>query len=163
MTDMPATVEEIYIGAENGKPLQPADQVIAIEGVGLDGDRYADRQGTFNASPDDEATQVTLIEAEAIEAALSDFGEDFREGRSRRNLVTRGIRLNDLVNKRFQIGEVVLEGAQLCHPCGHLAKLTKTDCRKSLKNRGGLRTIVVKGGTIRVGDVIEVLTEAAKR
>jgi MOSC domain-containing protein YiiM len=158
-----AKVEEIYIGAESGEPLQPAKQATAIEGVGLSGDRYAQHQGTLNRSPDDDATQVTLIEAEAIDAALRDFDEDFRAGRSRRNLVTRGIALNDLLGKRFQVGEVILEGAQLCHPCGHLAKLTKTDCRKSLKNRGGLRTIVVKGGAIRVGDAIKVLEGLSNR
>jgi MOSC domain-containing protein YiiM len=154
---MAAKIEEIFIGAEMGKPLHAVDEVIVIEGVGIDGDRYASKQGTFNGSPDDEATQVTLIEAEAIEAALEDFGEDFREGRSRRNFVTRGIKLNDLVGQRFQVGQAVLEGAQLCHPCGHLSKLTATDSRKSLKNRGGLRTIVVKGGVIRTGDRIKVL------
>lgn len=160
LSRMAAKVEEIFIGAEMGKPLQAVTEVIALEGRGIEGDRYAAKEGTFNKAPDDEATQVTLIEAEAIEAALADFGEDFREGRSRRNLVTRGIALNDLVGQRFQVGEVILEGAQLCHPCGHLSKLTATDARKSLKNRGGLRTIVVKGGVIRAGDRIRVLEGA---
>lgn len=154
---MAAKIEAIYIGSETGKPLQAMDEVITIAGVGIDGDRYANKDGTFNQSEDDEATQVTLIEGEAIDAALDEFGEDFREGRSRRNLVTRGIRLNDLVQQRFQVGEAVLEGAQLCHPCSHLSKLTATDSRKSLKNRGGLRTIVIQGGVIRVGDRIKVL------
>lgn len=160
---MSAKIEEIFIGADMGKPLHAVSEVIALEGRGIEGDRYAAKEGTFNNAPDDEATQITLIEAEAIEAALKDFGEDFREGRSRRNLVTRGIGLNELVGQRFQVGDVVLEGAQLCHPCGHLSKLTATDSRTSLKDRGGLRTIVVKGGIIRVGDRITVLEGAHSR
>ncbi len=156
---MAAKVEEIYIGAEMGKPLHAVDEVIVLEGVGIEGDRYAAKQGTFTKETEegDAGKHVTLIEAEAIEAALEEFGEDFREGRSRRNLVTRGVKLNDLINHRLQIGEVILKGERHCHPCGHLSKLTATDAKKSLKMRGGLRTTVLKGGVIRVGDRIKVL------
>lgn len=156
---MAAKIEEIYVGAEKGRPLQSVGEILVIEGVGIDGDRYASRQGTFTKEQEegDAGRQVTLIEAEAIEAALEAFGDDFRDGKSRRNLVTRGIRLNDLVNHRLQIGQVILRGDRTCPPCGHLSRLTATESRKSLKNRGGLRTTVLKGGVIRVGDRIKVL------
>lgn len=156
---MAAKVEEIYIGAEMGKPLHAVDVVTVIENVGIDGDRYAQKQGTFTKEQEDgdAGKQVTLIEAEAIEAALEEFGDDFRDGKSRRNLVTRGIKLSGLVNHRLQIGDVILRGDRDCPPCSHLSKLTATDSRKSLKHRGGLRTTVLKGGTIRVGDRIKIL------
>jgi MOSC domain-containing protein YiiM len=159
MDSMPAKLEEIYVVGTKAMPLQAVDQAVVVEGAGIEGDRYAARQGTFTKEQEegDSGRHVTLIEAEAIEAALGEFGDDFREGRSRRNLVTRGIPLNDLVNHRLQIGEVILRGDRSCPPCEHLSRLTATDSRKSLNNRGGLRTTVIKGGVIRVGDQIKVL------
>ncbi len=156
---MSAKIEEIYIGEEMGKPLHSVDEAIVIEGLGIEGDRYAKKQGTFTKEKEegDAGKHVTLIEAEAIEAALDEFGDDYREGKSRRNIVTRGIKLNALINHRLQIGDVILKGERDCPPCGHLSKLTATESRKSLKNRGGLRTTVLKGGVIRVGDTIQVL------
>lgn len=156
---MAAKLEEIYVVGEKALPLQAVSEALVVEGAGIEGDRYAAKQGTFTKEQEegDAGRQVTLIEAEAIEAALAEFGEDFRAGRSRRNLVTRGIRLSELVNHRLQIGDVILRGDRDCPPCGHLSKLTATDSRTSLKNRGGLRTTVLKGGIIRVGDPIKIL------
>ena len=156
---MAGKIEEIYIVAEMGRPLASVNEVTVLEGRGIAGDRYAALAGTFTKEEEegDAGKHVTLIEAEAIEAALEEFGEDFSKGRSRRNIVTRGIRLNDLINHRLRIGEVIFKGERHCHPCGHLSKLTATDARTSLKMRGGLRTTVIKGGILRVGDTIEVL------
>jgi MOSC domain-containing protein YiiM len=156
---MAARVEAIYISTEKAKPVIAVDEVMVIEGAGIDGDRYAAKQGTFTKEQEegDAGRHVTLIEAEAIEAALEEFGDDFRDGKSRRNLVTRGVELNELINHRLQIGEVILRGDRHCPPCGHLSRLTATESRKSLKNRGGLRTTVIKGGVIRAGDRIQIL------
>lgn len=156
---MPAIVEAIYIAAEKRVPLTAVVEVLAIAGLGLQGDRYASGQGTFSKPVEegDAGKQVTLIEAEAIDATLAESGADYRHGRSRRNLVTRGVSLNELVNCRLRIGDVLLRGDRLCPPCGHLSTLTSTDARTTLKHRGGLRTTVLQGGTIRVGDEIVVL------
>jgi MOSC domain-containing protein YiiM len=76
-------------------------------------------------------------------------------GQARRNIVTRGIALNHLVEQEFRIGDVVLRGTRLCEPCAHMEKLTIKGTLRGLIHRGGLRAEIVKGGTIRVGDVIE--------
>jgi MOSC domain-containing protein YiiM len=69
-----------------------------------------------------------------------------------RNIVTRGVPLNHLVEKEFKIGEVILRGARLCDPCAHMEKLTVKGTLRGLIHRGGLRAEIMKGGTIKVGD-----------
>jgi MOSC domain-containing protein YiiM len=126
--------------------------VLAIPGVGLEGDRYALRQGTFfKPEPDYE---LTLIEAEAVEALKRDYGVELAPGESRRNLVTRGVALNHLVGRDFQIGEVTAHGIRLCEPCDHLQRLTGRELIKGLRHRGGLRAQILTQGTIRIGDSV---------
>ena len=100
-----------------------------------------------------------MIQVEAIDAALADFGEDFSDGRHRRNLVSRGLApINDLIYARLRVGrDCVLRVDRHCHPCGHLSRLTSTTATRSLNRRGGLRLTVLEPGAIRVGDPIDVL------
>src|SRR6266567_1276179 len=126
------TVESIHIASAAEATTQSVDEAQAIPGVGLDGDRYAKRQGTFfKPLPDFE---LTLIEAEAVEALKRDYGMHITAGEARRNLVTRGVRL--------------------CEPCDHLQRLTGRPVLKGLRHRGGLRAQILTQGTIHVGDVI---------
>jgi MOSC domain-containing protein YiiM len=126
--------------------------VRAIPGVGLEGDRYALKQGTFyKPEPDFE---LTLIEAEAIDAIKTEYKVQIAPGELRRNLVTRGVPLNHLVGREFRIGDVLIRGIRLCEPCNHLEALTKQPVVKSLRHRGGLRAQILKAGTIHVGDTV---------
>src|SRR5665809_9826 len=101
-------VMAICISPTKGAAMTAVDEVKAIEGVGLDGDRYADGGGTFSKTKGP-MREVTLIESEAIEAAAVSYGVELGLGDSRRNIVTRGVPLNHLVGGRFQVGDVVLE------------------------------------------------------
>ena len=144
------TVESIYIAPKATAPTVSVTEILAIPGVGLEGDRYALRQGTFfKPEPDFE---LTLIEAEAIEALKRDYNVELTPGEARRNLVTRGIALNHLVGRDFQIGEVKAHGIRLCEPCDHLQRLTGRQLIKGLRHRGGLRAQILTQGAIRVGD-----------
>ena len=144
------TVELIYIAPRATAPTVSVTEILAIPGVGLEGDRYALRQGTFfKPEPDFE---LTLIEAEAIEALKRDYNVELAPGEARRNLVTRGIALNHLVGRDFQIGEVKAHGIRLCEPCDHLQRLTGRQLIKGLRHRGGLRAQILTQGAIRVGD-----------
>jgi len=151
-------VEAIFIAERSAGPMRAVEQVEAQVGAGLAGDRYAARRGTFSkAAQDAEPTppdaQVTLIEAEAVEAAAREYEIALDPSETRRNILTRGAALNHLVGRAFTIGnEVVLRGIKLCEPCGHLEKLTRQGVRKALIHRGGLRAEVVAGGVIRQGD-----------
>ena len=147
---MPGTVEQIHIAAEPEAPVQSVESVVVWTGRGLEGDR--------NFAPADgwapRGTAITLIEAEAIESVIAEHGIDMRNGRSRRQVTTRGIALNDLVGREFQVGAVRCRGYELCEPCRHLEGMTEPGVIKAFVHRGGLRADVLEGGIIAVGDAI---------
>ena len=116
------------------------------------GDRYFDGCGTFSdADPKGPGRELTLIEGEVLAELHLSAAE------ARRNLVTEGIRLNELVGVRFRIGAVLIEGIRLCHPCAHLDIVTGMKLLKPLENRGGLRASILSDGIIRTGDVIMLI------
>jgi MOSC domain-containing protein YiiM len=116
----------------------------------LEGDRYALRLGTFFKP--EPAFELTLIEAEAIEALQRDYHVELAPGEARRNLVTRNVALNHLVGREFHIGQVKIRGIRLCEPCSHLQRLTGREVIKGLLHRGGLRAQILTQGAIHVGD-----------
>jgi MOSC domain-containing protein YiiM len=144
------TVESIHIASAAKRATQAVDQVEAIPGVGLLGDRYAQQQGTFSKPEPD--FELTLIEAEALDAIKREYDVDLAPGEARRNLVTRDVPLNHLVGREFSIGEVRIRGIRLCEPCSHLQALTNLPVIKGLRHRGGLRAQILSEGVIRVGD-----------
>ena len=148
-------VESIYIASTAAGAITALDAVAAIPGVGLEGDRYALKLGTFyKPEPDRE---LTLIEAESIEALRRDYGVELAAENARRNLVTRGIALNHLVGKEFTVGDVRIRGIRLCEPCGHLQTLAGKPIIKGLIHRGGLRAQILSEGKIHAGDKIAAL------
>jgi MOSC domain len=148
-------VEAICIAGGGSPHMQALQQVVAIAGVGLAGDRYALGIGFYSPRPTNPgAREVTLIEAETLDALRSEHGIALEPSEHRRNLTVRGIRLSELLGKRFMVGEVVLEGVKDCPPCEHLEALTGKRLIAPLLERGGLRARVVIGGTIRVGDAV---------
>jgi len=150
----PPTVRSIHIAPSAAAVMTSIREVRAVVGKGLEGDRYENKLGTYSKAPGS-GRDVTLIEVEAIEALKRDYHVELDAGESRRNIVTQGISLNHLVGKEFLVGEVVLRGTRLCEPCAHMEKLTAKGALRGLIHRGGLRAEIVKGGTIRVGDIID--------
>jgi MOSC domain-containing protein YiiM len=148
----------IYTAGEAGGPMQGRDAVRAVVGVGIDGDRYAAKEGTFSQTRGT-GREVTLVEREAVAGARKEYGIELDESETRRNLVTEGVPLNHLVGRTFRVGEVVLRGVRLNEPCAHLEKLTRSGVRKALVHRGGLRADIVRGGTLRVGDPVVEATQ----
>jgi len=133
-------VEGINIGPSDA--IAPVESVTAVAGVGLQGDRHFYHDG---AAP---GQALTLIEAEALEdVALSG-------AQSRRQVVARGVRLNELVGKRFRVGDVECLGVELCEPCLHLQQLTRPGIIKDLIHRAGINADILTDGVIRVGDEI---------
>jgi MOSC domain-containing protein YiiM len=147
------TIEHIYIHNERAEPLDSVAKVKAEAGRGLEGDRYYFKQGTFSKDRR-MGREVTLIEAEAIEALRNDYGLQVDWGDPRRNIVTRGVPLNHLVGRQFRVGDALFLGIRLCEPCGHLADLTEPKVREGLIHRGGLRAEIVEGAEIKPGDAI---------
>lgn len=149
-------VVSIHIAPDEGEPVVEVEEVRAVEGRGLDGDRYFVKSGKMSRR-DDPGREVTLIEAEAVEALARDYGVELAPGESRRNIMVRGVPLNHLRGVEFQVGEAVLRGVKLCEPCGYLEGLTKDGIRAGLKHRGGLNAEIVTGGVIRPGDEVSAL------
>jgi MOSC domain-containing protein YiiM len=144
-------VEAIFLAPAEGAPTHAVDEVRALAGVGLDGDRYA----AMAQHPPQ--SQLTLIEAEAIAAANAEHGLTLAPGDPRRNVVTRGVALNDLVGAEFAVGEVRVRGVKLCEPCSSLEALTGQPVIKALVHRGGLNAEILSTGTIKVGDEVRPL------
>jgi MOSC domain-containing protein YiiM len=148
------TVVAIHIASSAEAPMASLQEAHAVADKGLEGDRYFDAQGTYSDVPEP-GRQVTLIEMEAIEAASRDAGIEFLSSDSRRNIMTRNVRLNDLVGRDFCVGGVTLRGVELCEPCAHMVALSGKRVLRSLVHRGGLRAEILGGGTIRVGDTVK--------
>jgi MOSC domain-containing protein YiiM len=147
------TVISINIAADAEAPMQTVNEARAIPGRGLEGDRYFDGKGTFSKPQPDR--ELTLIEAEAIEAMKSELDVDYALSDSRRNVVTRGVPLSHLVGREFWIGEVKARGLRLCEPCSHLQKLSHEKVLPGLTHRGGLRAQILTEGLIRVGETVK--------
>ncbi|MBI2080844.1 MAG: hypothetical protein HYT86_03815 [candidate division NC10 bacterium] len=134
--------------------MQAVAEATAVIGKGLEGDRYFRQVGTYSDKPGPHR-EVTLIALEALEAIRGETGIALAPGKSRRNIVTRGVPLNDLVGQTFLLGRVWVHGVRLCPPCMHLEGLTGLPgVMKALVDRGGLRVQVLTDGPIRVGDPI---------
>lgn len=151
------TVISINISPRAEGAMQSVNEARAVPGRGLEGDRYFFRQGTYyKPQPDRE---LTLIEAEAIEALRNEFQVEYDLSASRRNVVTRGVPLNHLVGREFWIGEVKARGIKLCEPCSHLQRLSHPKVLPGLVHRGGLRAQILTAGTIRVGETVKATVE----
>jgi MOSC domain-containing protein YiiM len=141
---VPGSVEAIHISPLESELPQAVDAV-EVTADGIVGERYA------------EARNITLIEAEALEGLLADTGIELSPAAVRRQVLTRGIRLNDLVGERFRVGDVECVGEEWCEPCNHLQGLTEQGVLRGLVHRGGLRADIVRGGRIAVGDEVSSL------
>jgi MOSC domain-containing protein YiiM len=137
------SVERIAVSSRESELPAGVDEV-EVSDRGVVGDRYGD------------AGDVTLIQTEALEGLRADTGIELSHEESRRQVLTRGVDLNDLVGKRFTVGSVELEGVELCEPCSHLQSLTKQGVLRGLVHRGGLRADIVGAGRIAVGDEVTV-------
>lgn len=157
----PGSVISLHIAPTGAAAMQTVSQVRAIAGRGLEGDRYFVGIGTYSKNPGT-GRHVTLIESEAIEGLKREYGVELAPNQTRRNVVTRAIALNHLVEREFFVGAVRLRGARLCEPCAHLEKLSARGALRGLIHRGGLRAEILTSGTIHVGDTIAPIDNPAR-
>jgi RimJ/RimL family protein N-acetyltransferase len=152
---MTGSVVAIYVTAAGGAPMQGVPRAELERGRGIRGDRYYAGAGTFSKKAETRADQeVTLIESEEIDAFGRSTGLELEYGAPRRNIVTRGVRLNDLVGARFAVGSALLEGMRLCEPCAHMAALVSQKVLPGLVHRAGLRARILIGGVVEPGDSV---------
>jgi MOSC domain-containing protein YiiM len=144
----------IYISPQRGHPTTSVEHIHVIPGCGIEGDRYFRQPGTADDHPRT-GHQITLIEKEAIDAICQD-GIQISPDQTRRNIITLGISLNDLVGKEFSVGEILLRGVRLCEPCDYLADQTDPRLKQSMSHRGGLRADILTAGFIHIHDRITI-------
>ena len=143
----------IQIGRLAEGRLESVPEVRAIPGKGLEGDRYCRGDGSFSKNPGG-GRQVTLVASEMLDLLQREHGITLPAAETRRNLVTKGVALNDLVGQVFQVGSVRMKGVRLAEPCDHLERLTQKGVVKGLVHRAGLRADILDEGVLRVGDAI---------
>ncbi len=139
------TVEAIHLGAPRNPELWEVDSVRAVAGKGLEGDRHFQDEGAKRGQA------LTLVEAEVVQEV------GLGPGATRRQVTVRGVRLNELVGKRFRVGEVECYGVELCEPCAHLEAMTRPGIIKDLVHRAGINADILTDGTISVGDEISAV------
>ena len=144
-------VYKIGITNKNNQQIEEVNSIDVLANQGVLGDRHFNE---FN----DPYNQLSLIESENIDYYNIKYGLNIPYIDFRRNIITKGIQLNDLVGKKFQIGKVELEGIDLCRPCKHLSEILQQDnIIKEFLRRGGLRCQVLSSSSIKIGDKIKVL------
>jgi MOSC domain-containing protein YiiM len=149
-------VEHIHVARAKGAPMEPVDEIEVVKGIGVIGDRHALAPGEWDESHLGE--ELTLVASEELENLARDHGIHLEPGETRRTITTRGIALDSLVGRRFRVGDVVVEGVELCEPCSHLQGLLGKPILGPLVHRAGIRVLLVEDGKIRVGDEIALLT-----
>lgn len=153
-------VEQLFIAREDSAPMESLESIEAVKG-GLSGDRYQTGKGYY--SPYD-VCEVTFIESEAIDEIGDEFDIDLTDGRHRRNIVTRGVEVHDLLGATFRVGDATFRGTRPRPPCAHVEQVADEEgVARALKNkRGGVCASVEEEGTIELGDGVEVLEPDAR-
>ena len=141
---------KIGISNLNNQKINEVDSIQVLANKGVVGDRHFSE---FN----DPYNQLSLIESENIDFYNLKYGLNIPYLNFRRNIVTKGVKLNDLVGKKFLVGNVKLEGIDLCRPCRHLAdSLNQDNIIKEFLRSGGLRCQILSSSSLKVGDEIKI-------
>ena len=135
-------------------PMNKVEQLCALAGRGIEGDRYFLGTGTYSKKPEP-GRQVTLIKSEVLESLKDKFEITVKPEESRRNILTRGIEINDLIGAEFFVGTVRLWAHRITQPCPYLEKLLdQPGLYKELWDNGGISCEILSDGVIKVGDLI---------
>ena len=144
-------VLKLGITKNNNLTINNVETIDVIKNKGILRDRYFSE---FN----DPYNQLSLIESENIDYYNKKYNLSIPYIDFRRNIVTKGISLNDLIGKKILIGNIQLEGIDLCRPCRHLAnKLEQNSIIKEFLRRGGLRCQILNSASIKIGDKIKII------
>ena len=144
-------VLKLGITNNNNKKIVEVKSIDVLANKGIIGDRH------FNEY-NDPYCQLSLIESENIDYYNTKYGLNIPYTDFRRNVITKGINLNNLIGKKLQIGNVKVEGIDLCRPCKHLTEmLNQENILKEFLRRGGLRCQILSSSSISIGDEIKIL------
>ncbi|HBO57791.1 MAG TPA: hypothetical protein DD622_05065 [Opitutae bacterium] len=148
---MSGIILEINLASELGQITTAQEKANALPGLGLLGDRKCKSKIIIDSVY---KRQITFVEIEQIRRFNEFYGVEMKPSETRRNVVTEGINLNELVGHEFQVGDVRMRGTELCEPCKYLQDLTNLPVVEGYLNRGGLCAEILSQGYINVGDTI---------
>ena len=135
-------------------PMKKVEQLYALAGRGIEGDRYFLGTGTYSKSPEP-GRQVTLIKSEVLESLKNKLEINVKPEESRRNILTQGIEINDLIGTEFYVGTVRLRAHRITQPCLYLEKLLdQPGLYKELWDNGGISCEILSDGVIKERDII---------
>ena len=156
---MSGKIVKLLISRDIQSPMQSVNQIVLEEGKGIFGDRYYYKKGTFsNPGKIEPDRDVTIIEQEEIDAFNLEFEQNVSYEDFRRNIVISNCNLSDLVDKEFQIGDVILKGIRLCEPCKYLSKqLNNEKILTKMVHKSGLRAQIIRGGSITMTSQLEIV------
>lgn len=140
---MSGTITYIHTASESRGPTQSRDVVLAVEGMGVEGDR------TFGRG---DKRQITIVSTEELEKAGAELGQPVEPGSTRRNVTVSGVELLREQGMIIRLGDVVVEVSGDCTPCDLMETSVGTGARAALANRAGVTGRIIEGGTISVGD-----------
>ena len=155
---MSGKIVKLLISKDPKSAMLSLNQIVLEAGKGIFGDRYYNQEGTFSNKGEIQPDRdVTLIEIEKINDLNKEHNLDITAEDFRRNIVVSNCDLNSLVDKEFQIGEVVLKGLRLCEPCKYLSdKLNNEEVLSQMIHKAGLRAQIIKSGSIDLNSQVEV-------
>jgi MOSC domain-containing protein YiiM len=156
--DWQGRVTAIFIAPAAGAEMVSMTQVRAFTDRGLEGDRFFRDSWAALKRPD---KAVTFIEEEVLDLIAAELGVESLAQKSRRNIVTRGVPLVELLHREFTVGSVRLRGIRLFEPCGHLARISGVrGIYEALEHRSGLKAAVLSDGPICVGNPVALKDES---
>jgi MOSC domain-containing protein YiiM len=148
-------VRHLHLAPRAFLPMRAMPEVTLTEGRGIEGDRYnlALESGFYSHKPE-VGRQITLFEIETLWALRRDHDIELGAEEHRRNVTVEGVPLNHLVGSRFWLGDTLLEATRLSTPCRHIEEITGKAIFKPLINRSGLNCRILRGGVVRLGDLL---------
>ena len=142
-------VHKIGISKNKGNHITDVNEVNVVRGMGIENDRFFKKDNN-------KISQITLIELENINYYNKLYNENIPAINFRRNIITEGIKLNELLNTEFFVGEVKLKAHDLCRPCKYLQEsLNQKSLVKEFLLKGGLRCEILTSGKISIDDMIK--------
>lgn len=142
-----AEIISIHVVRKRNTAAEPCDHVTVRSNFGIVGDYRSEK---FQIG------QITLIETETIDTMSRELGYDIPEGTSRRQIMVKGIKLNELIGKNLRIGQILVRVESKCNPCEKMEKKIGPGAKNAMNDKGGIRCRVIEGGEIHVGDKITV-------
>ena len=153
------TVVALFTVDRMSAPMKKMEQLNALAGRGIEGDRYLLGAGTYSKKPEP-GRQVTLIKSEILDWLKKEFDITVKPEECRRNVVTRDVEINELIGTEFFVGEVRLRAHRITQPCIYLENLlSQPGLYQALWDNGGISCEIMTDGVIKEGDIITTVPD----